>query len=220
MSSLRTRPSKSAVDPTAATTASTVADQDGQEALNSPPPPPTPAPTAISKILGSTANLANLLPTGTLLAFQFLTPVFTNNGSCDGATGSLTVALLVLLAASCFLACFTDSVKTDDGRVYHGLATLDGMWLFDYDNSGELPDLRKHRVRLIDGVHGVLTVLVFLAVALRDKNVVGCFYPKPGHEAQEVLDIVPIGIGVICSLLFVVFPTTRIGIGYSLTPAK
>ncbi|KAJ1420002.1 Protein DMP [Sesbania bispinosa] len=33
--------------------------------------------SALSQALTSTANLANLLPTGTLLAFQILTPVFT-----------------------------------------------------------------------------------------------------------------------------------------------
>lgn len=69
-------------------------------------------------------------------------------------------------------------------------------------------------------VHAVLSVLVFGAVALRDKNVLGCFYPRPGHEAQEVLDIVPLGVGIICSMLFVVFPTRRHGIGYPVTSAK
>ncbi|KAH0988619.1 hypothetical protein GBA52_000102 [Prunus armeniaca] len=72
----------------------------------------------------------------------------------------------------------------------------------------------------MDLVHAVLSVFVFGAVALRDKNVVGCFYPTPGHETQEVLNIVPVGIGLICSSLFVVFPTRRHGIGYPLTSGK
>lgn len=74
-------------------------------------------------------------------------------------------------------------------------------------------------MRVIDWVHGALSVLVFGAVALRDKNVEGCLYPSPGVETREVLDIVPLGIGVICSFLFVVFPTTRHGVGYPVTPA-
>ena len=113
-------------------------------------------------------------------------------------------------------------MKASDGRVYHGLATFKGMWVYDYpDPSGSgLPDLSKYKVRLIDWVHAVLSVLVFGSVALRDKNVLSCFYPKPGHETQEVLDIVPLGVGIICSFLFVVFPTSRQGIGYPVTPGN
>ncbi|OIV91519.1 hypothetical protein TanjilG_08931 [Lupinus angustifolius] len=176
---------------------------------------------ALSQTLTSTANLANLLPTGTLLAFQLLTPVFTNNGSCDSVTHILTIILFSILSFSCFIACFTDTVNTSDGKVYHGVATFNGLWLFDYYpelTASELPDLRKYKVRLIDWVHAVLSVLVFCVVALKDKNVLSCFYPKPEHETEEVLDIVPLGVGTICTLLFLIFPTTRHGIGFPITP--
>ncbi|CAI9770143.1 unnamed protein product [Fraxinus pennsylvanica] len=184
-----------------------------------PTPPPLPR-GALSQALESTAHLANLLPTGTLLAFQLLTPIFTNNGVCDAATRPMTAALLVILALSCFLACFTDSIKSLDGQIYYGFATVKGLWLFDNTAAtaaGPLPDLSKYRLSFIDAVHAVSSVLVFVSVALRDKNVTSCFYPTPGHEAQEVLDIGPIGIGLICSLLFVIFPTRRHGIGYPVT---
>lgn len=193
------------------------------ETPKSPSRPPTLSQRAISQTLTSTANLANLLPTGTLLAFQILMPIFTNNGSCDSATRPMTLVLLFVLAVSCFLASFTDSVKSSsDGQVYYGLATFKGMFLFDYPDplGSGLPDLSKYRIKFIDGVHAVLSVLVFGAVALRDKNVVNCFYPTPKHETQEVLNIAPVGIGLICSLLFVVFPTRRHGIGYPVTPGK
>ncbi|XP_052192057.1 protein DMP5-like [Diospyros lotus] len=202
----------------------------GPDALNSDSPPETPksparsslSKRALSQTLTSTANLANLLPTGTLLAFQLLTPIFTKNGVCDGATRPLTLLLLLLLGLSSFLASFTDSVKSPDGQVLYGFATFKGLYLFDVyqpsSSSGDrLPDLSKYRMRFMDLIHAVLSVLVFVAVALRDKNVVSCFYPVPGRETREVLDIVPIGIGVICSLLFMVFPTRRHGIGYPLT---
>ncbi|KAE8688047.1 putative Late embryoproteinsis abundant protein group 8 protein [Hibiscus syriacus] len=129
---------------------------------------PTLSRRALSQTLTWTANLANLLPTGTLLAFQLLVPVFTNNGSCDPATRAMTLLLLLLLLTlSCFLACFTDSVEASDGRVY------------------------SYRLKFIDGVHAVLSVFVFGAVALRDKNVLNCFYPAPEHETEEVLSIAP-----------------------------
>ncbi|MBA0581212.1 protein DMP3 [Gossypium raimondii] len=186
------------------------------------PRPPTLSQRAISQTLASTANLANLLPTGTLLAFQLLVPTFTNNGSCDAATRSMTLLLLLLLALSCFLASFTDSVKSSDGQVYYGFATFKGMFLFDYPDSKEsdLPDLSKYRIKFMDGVHAVLSVLVFGVVALRDKNVLNCFYPTPKHETEEVLNIAPVGVGLVCSLLFVVFPTRRHGIGYPVTAGK
>ncbi|KAK2966103.1 hypothetical protein RJ640_025599, partial [Escallonia rubra] len=156
------------------------------------------AQRALSQTLASTGQLANLLPTGTLLAFQLLTPIFTNNGACDSATRPMTFLLLAVLTGSCFLACFTDSFKSLDGQVYYGFATFNGMWLFDYpvagSSDGALPDLRKYRLRFIDMVHAVLSVLVFGAVALKDKNVLSCFYPTPTHETQEVLDIGPVDI--------------------------
>lgn len=180
--------------------------------------------SAVSGALTGMANLANLLPTGTLLAFQILTPVFTNNGACDSVTRILTLVLLILLAISCFLACFTDTVNASDGRIYHGIATFKGLWLFDYspvnvmDSSTILPELSKYKIRPIDFVHAFLSVFVFFAVALRDNNVLTCYYPQPRRETKEVLDIVPLGIGFLCTLLFLVFPTTRHGIGYPVTP--
>ncbi|KAH6780337.1 transmembrane protein [Perilla frutescens var. hirtella] len=209
--SLRQRSSSSSI-PNQASTAPP-AENDLVSAKPSRPPPQT----ALSQALQSSANLANLLPTGTLLAFQLLTPIFTNNGSCDAATRPMTLALLMVLAISCLLASFTDSLKCSNGEVHYGLVTRKGLWLLDNPDAAALPDLSKYRLNAMDVVHAFLSVVVFAAVALRDKNVVGCFYPKPGHEVQEVLDIVPIGIGLISSLLFVVFPTTRNGIGYPVT---
>ncbi|XP_072989743.1 protein DMP3-like [Typha latifolia] len=154
----------------------------------------SPSPTLTQQALASAANLANLLPTGTLLAFQLLTPVFTANGTCDATTRLLTRGFLTLLASSCAVACFTDSCRLPDGRVLHGLATPRGMWLFDeYEGGGAAAprpgDLAKYRIRLVDFVHAALSVLVFTAVAMRDKNVVGCFYPAPEKETREVLDV-------------------------------
>lgn len=193
-----------------------------QQLIEKEKAPPRPlSQRAITQTLASTAHLANLLPTGTLLAFNLLTPIFTTNGSCDSTTRLLTLILLLLLAGSCFLASLTDSFRSsDDGRLYYGLATPTGMWLFDYSNVVDVPDLTKYRIKLIDCLHAVLSVLVFAAVALRDRNVVSCFYPEPEMETKEALGIIPIGIGLICSLLFVVFPTRRHGIGYPVTTSE
>ncbi|CAN1169664.1 Protein DMP3 [Linum perenne] len=92
------------------------------------------------------------------------------------------------------------------------------MFLFDCPDPPRKEELTRYRIRFVDWVHALLSVLVFVSVALRDRNVVSCFYPVPGQDTKQVLDAVPIGIGVVCSLLFVVFPTRRHGIGYPLTP--
>uniref|UniRef100_A0ACD6AI57 Uncharacterized protein n=1 Tax=Avena sativa TaxID=4498 RepID=A0ACD6AI57_AVESA len=183
-----------------------------------PPPPPPPPKSMLYQALTSTASLANLLPTGTVLAFQLLAPTFTNHGACDATTALFTRILLAVLAASCVLASFTDSLKGPDGRVYYGVATRRGLWLLDYPPGAPAPDTSRYRLAIIDAVHAVLSVAVFGVVAARDKNVVGCFYgPSPAKETAEALDIVPLGIGMLCSLLFVVFPTRRHGIGYPVT---
>lgn len=213
--SLRARP--------AAATVSTSSDESEEETnlLDNPnPPPPPPQPTlsqwAISQTLASTAQLANLLPTGTLLALQTVTPIFTNHGSCDVVTRPLTAMLLAFLTIFCFLASFTDSFKTSDGQVFYGFATFKGMWVFDYQTAAAsgLPDLRMYKLRGVDWIHAFVSAFVLVTLAMRDRSVVSCFYPRPSHEAQEVLDIVPLGLGLACSLVFVIFPSKRHGIGY------
>ncbi|PIA41018.1 hypothetical protein AQUCO_02300059v1 [Aquilegia coerulea] len=213
--SLRGRPVSTTSTTTLETSSAPISDSKEFQIQNTTTASPSLPQRCINQTLTSTANLANLLPTGTLLALQLLVPTFTNNGSCDSATHFMTQVLLLLLASSCFLASFTDSFKSPDGKVYYGLATFKGMWLFSYPmTESSLPDLSKYRLRIIDGIHAVLSVLTFVAVALRDANVLKCFYPQPEHETQEILNIAPMGIGFMCGLLFVVFPTTRHGIGY------
>ncbi|XP_028777498.1 protein DMP4-like [Neltuma alba] len=172
---------------------------------------------AISLTFQSTAHLANLLPTGSVLAFQLLSPIFSNLGNCDAVSRSMTAFLVFLCGASCFLLSFTDSFRDSKGNVCYGFATVRGLWVMD--GSMRLPPqvAANYRLRFIDFVHAFLSVFVFGAVALFDQNVVSCFFPAPTNETQEVLTALPVGIGVIGSMLFVVFPTQRHGIGFPLS---
>ncbi|XP_039068406.1 protein DMP4-like [Hibiscus syriacus] len=172
---------------------------------------------AISQTFQSTAHLANLLPTGTVLAFQLLSPIFTNQGDCDYVGRSMTAALVFLCGLSCFVSNFTDSFRDKDGNVCYGLATIKGLWVID--GSATLPpeSTAKYKLRFIDFVHAFMSIMVFAAVALFDQNVVSCFYPVQSSEAREILTALPVGIGVLGSMLFVVFPTTRHGIGFPLS---
>lgn len=172
---------------------------------------------AISQTFQSTAQLANLLPTGTVLAFQLLSPIFSNVGNCDSVSRLMTASLVAICGAACFLLCFTDSFRDSKGNICHGFATFRGLWVIDGSNTLSPELAAKYRLRFIDFLHAVMSVLVFAAIALFDQNVVNCFFPEPSKETQEILTALPVGIGVLCSMLFVVFPTQRHGIGFSLS---
>ncbi|GLJ06394.1 hypothetical protein SUGI_0038090 [Cryptomeria japonica] len=171
--------------------------------------------SALTQTLAGAAHLANLLPTGTVLLLQVLCPLVSNNGHCDNVRRSMTAILLTCCGLSGFFASFTDSFKGSDGRVYYGLATPKGLYTFEYMSPGNgAPDPARYKLRLVDFVHAFLSLLVFAAIALYDRNVVGCFYPAPEKETEEILGVLPIAIGIVCSMLFLVFPTRRHGIGY------
>ncbi|KAL9243633.1 hypothetical protein vseg_017494 [Gypsophila vaccaria] len=176
-----------------------------------------PIQQAISQTFQSTAHLANLLPTGTVMAFQLLAPILTNVGECDNMGRVMTSVLAGLCGLSSFLLSFTDSFKDKDGNICYGFATFNGLWVID--GSAVLPSqlAAKYRLHFMDFVHAFMSVLVFAAIALFDKNTVQCFYPTPSRENQEVLTALPVAIGVICSMFFVSFPTQRHGIGFPLT---
>ncbi|KAJ6841739.1 uncharacterized protein M6B38_304945 [Iris pallida] len=173
---------------------------------------------AIGQTFKSTAHLANLLPTGTVLAFQLLSPILTDQGRCGPAGRAMTSCLVALCGLSCLVLSFTDSFRDGAGAVRYGLATSRGLWVID-GSPAPPPDVaREYRIRFIDFVHAFMSVLVFAAIALFDQDVVSCFYPVPSEDAKQVLASLPVAIGVVCSMLFVTFPTTRHGIGFPLSP--
>lgn len=184
-------------------------------------PPKTPTQKAVRKAFKGTAHLANLLPTGSVLTFQFLSPILTHDGKCKSFVNHASVAaLLAFCAATCFLMSFTDSFRDARGKVRYGVATFRGLWVLDSAAAAAaLPpeEAMKFRLRLVDLFHAVMSVFVFASVAMFDKNVVACFYPAPSEEAAEMLTALPITVGVICSVLFVVFPSRRHGVGFPLS---
>ncbi|XP_043688552.1 protein DMP4-like [Telopea speciosissima] len=173
---------------------------------------------AISQTFRSTAHLANLLPTGTVLAFQLLSPIFSNQGRCDDASKFMTTGLVIFCGLSCFLSSFTDSFRDDKGTVHYGLATLRGLWVIDGSATISPEMAKEFQLKFIDFLHAFMSALVFAAVALFDTNVVNCLYPTPSEETMELLTAIPVGIGVFGSAFFVTFPTTRHGVGFPLSP--
>ncbi|KAK2434413.1 hypothetical protein P8452_31544 [Trifolium repens] len=191
-----------------------------QPLLENPPQkiPKTTTQKTIRKAFKGTAYLANLLPTGTVLIFQTLSPALTHRGQCHTQTSKfMTLCLLTFCGLSCFLLSFTDSFRDERGKVRYGVATLNGMWVMDGSIKLGIEEAKKYKLRFIDLFHACGSILVFGAIAMFDQSVVTCLAPKPSEEAKELLVVLPIGIGILCSVLFLLFPTQRHGIGFPLS---
>ncbi|KAB5529972.1 hypothetical protein DKX38_020053 [Salix brachista] len=161
-------------------------------------------------VLSGTARLNVLLPTATIPAFTIFAPLLTNDGICTTLNRWLMGALWALLAASCVFFTFTDSFRTSTGRLYYGLATFRGIWTF---NGGRKKPCvpSDYRLRWADLFHASLSLIAFLAFAGSHGDVVGCYYPA---MPRKVINTVPLVIGFVISILFVLFPSKRRGIGY------
>ncbi|KAG8366352.1 hypothetical protein BUALT_Bualt17G0070900 [Buddleja alternifolia] len=193
---------------------------------SSPPPPPsstTLAPTpgrkrramanGVQKTLSKTSLLANFLPTGTLLTFEMVLPSIYATGECSVVKNHMIYSLLGLCTLSCFFFHFTDSFRGPDGKVYYGFVTPKGLAVFKAGLGVEVPKNEKYKIGFSDFVHAVMSALVFVAIALSDQRVTGCVFPGHTEELDEVMQSFPLMVGIICSGLFLVFPTTRYGIG-------
>ncbi|XBH97800.1 hypothetical protein VPH35_127418 [Triticum aestivum] len=190
-----------------------------------------PASKATDKVMSSAAKLTQLLPTGTLLAYQALSPSFTNHGKCEASNQWLTTALVIILAALCILFSFTDSVLGRDQKLYYGIqvkqlsylytiSSNSGFNVFNFSDEEEKlkwtpAEFRRLRIRPLDFLHAIFTALVFLIVALSDVRLQNCFFPNAGRNTTELLKNLPLGIAFLSSFVFIVFPTKRKGIGYT-----
>lgn len=172
----------------------------------------------------SIGDVLKLLPTATVIVYEVLTPIVTNTGDCHVANKVVTPVILVLCAFFCAFSQFTDSYVGADGKVRYGLVTARGLLPFSGgggadggDAAGR--DFSKYRLRFGDFVHAFFSVAVFAAVALlADANTVSCFYPSLKDQQKKVVMALPVVVGALASVVFVVFPSTRHGIGYP--PAK
>ncbi|GJN28941.1 hypothetical protein PR202_gb17117 [Eleusine coracana subsp. coracana] len=180
-----------------------------------------PAPL-VDKTLSSACNIVKLLPTGTVLAFHALAPSFSNHGACGSASRYLTLALIGVCAASCVLLSFTDSLVGKDGKLYYGVATSRGFYPFNFDGTdneirGKFGDQPRMKVRALDFVHALVSAALFVVVALGNAGIQSCLFPEPevGSDVRQVLTSLPVGLGFLSSVIFMIFPTTRKSIGYT-----
>ncbi|XP_021896075.1 uncharacterized protein LOC110813304 [Carica papaya] len=143
----------------------------------------------INAILSGTARLNVLLPTATILAFSIFAPLLTNDGACTALSRRLMGSFIFLLSASCVFFAITDSFRTPAGRVYYGVATVNGMWTF---NGGrKKPRVpADYRLRWEDGFHGLLSLVAFVTFAGSHRDVVGCYYPGIPRKVTKSMPLV------------------------------
>ncbi|KAM0055685.1 putative protein DMP [Helianthus debilis subsp. tardiflorus] len=190
----------------------------------------------VHKTLAAASNLANLLPTSMVLAFRALTPSFTNSGTtCIPANRYLTTSLIGVSSIICFLSSFTDSfIDPFDKKLYYGIATFKGFYIFNYGSYGthrhcreqevkaandeDVERLKRLKINGIDVVHAFVSLVVFLVFAFSDIDVQRCMFPHSGANLSVVMMNLPLGVGILASFLFTIFPTTRRGLGYADIP--
>ncbi|KAK7315412.1 hypothetical protein VNO77_33958 [Canavalia gladiata] len=164
----------------------------------------------INAILSGTARLNVLLPTITILAFSIFAPLLTDDGECNTLNHYLMGTFVAILAVSCVFFTLTDSFKSGSGRLYYGVATFRGIWTF---NGGKKkPNVPSDfKLRWGDIFYATLSLVSFLAFAGLHQDVVKCYYPE---LSRKVTNTLPLVVGFFVSVLFVVFPSKRRGIGY------
>ncbi|CAL5084369.1 unnamed protein product [Urochloa decumbens] len=165
----------------------------------------------------SIGDVLKLLPTATVIVYEVLNPIVTNTGVCHLGYKIATGILLGLCGFFCAFSTFTDSYVGADGNVKYGLVTPRGLLPFVSDSSGAGGgrDFSRYKLRFADFVHAAFTVAVFAAVALlADANTVACFYPSLKEQQKKVVMALPVVVGAVAGVVFVVFPSTRHGIGY------
>ncbi|XP_047944126.1 protein DMP7-like [Salvia hispanica] len=181
-------------------------------------PEKTPRQKVVRKTFKGTARLSNHLPTGSVLTFQFLSPIVTNEGKCRSkASQGATAAVLAFCAVTCFVLNFTDSFRDERGKVRYGVATFRGLWVVDGSGGLAAEEAAKYRVTFVDFVHAFLSIVIFAVVAMSDQNVAGCFFPSPSVGEMVMMTMLPMMVGAVCSIFFVVYPTTRHGVGFPLS---
>jgi hypothetical protein len=177
-------------------------------------------PAAADRVITSTANLMERLPTGPVLAFQTLSASFTNQGNCYHSNYAFTVGLVTFLGATCIFSSFTDCIPDPKtGKVHKGVAlpgTLHIIGMSKKDQKAKFGSsaLKEQRLKTMDWVHAFFTAVVFLTIAGSDVGLQNCFFPKASDDTRQLLKKLPIGMAVMSSFVFIVFPTTRKGMGF------
>ncbi|GER27471.1 hypothetical protein STAS_03180 [Striga asiatica] len=159
-------------------------------------------------ILSWPARLNALQLAPTIIFFTVFTPFLTKNGRCTAFDQWLTSSFTAILAALAVIFPITDSFRTTNGRLCYGVATVHGIRTFGGQQPHEPSD---YRLRWGDLFRVLLSLITFLAFALLDRDVVSCYRVV---LSREFIDLGRLVVWFVVSLLIVLFPYERRGIGY------
>ncbi|MED6201406.1 hypothetical protein PIB30_094692 [Stylosanthes scabra] len=162
------------------------------------------------------SNLGNFLPTGTNLVFGALIPTIYKSGQCSPLSVTMMIFALVFCSSFCFFSSFTDSVEqpmvdrrgNKKTKVYYGFVTRKGLLV--HNHRGYIRGGR-YKLGFADVLHAVLSLVVFLAMALSDQRVIDCLFPKHVDDVEQVMRTLVLVVGFLCSSLFLLFPVHRRG---------
>ncbi|XP_066342438.1 protein DMP3-like [Miscanthus floridulus] len=163
------------------------------------------------------ANLLLLLPAGTVLAFQALAAIFTNQGSCHPSNWWLALGLVTFLTATCIFFALTDSITDAKGNVYHGVALPGRLYIFNatrQERAETAGGIKKRRLKAVDWVHGLFMAVAFVTIAGSDVGLQNWFFPRADEDTKQLLKKLPLGMAILSSFIFMIFPPSRKGIGF------
>ncbi|GFP81329.1 hypothetical protein PHJA_000276200 [Phtheirospermum japonicum] len=164
----------------------------------------------VNTILSNIARLNVHLPIATILVFTNFAPFLTNSGKCTTLDRWLMGGFTGFLAASCVFVSITDSFRTATGGLYYGVATFHGIWKFGGGRARPCV-LSDYKLRWGDLFYASLSLIVFLVFVLVQNDVLSCYDVV---LPRKFINLAPLVIGFVVSLLFVLFPSSRRGIGH------
>ncbi|XP_039013296.1 protein DMP7-like [Hibiscus syriacus] len=132
--------------------------------------PKTKKQKIVRKTFKGTTILSKLLPTGSALTFQLLSPILTNNGRCKTELcQNLLLGLVAFCTGVCFFLSFTDSHRDERGKVRYGVATFRGLWVMDGKVELSEEEANKYKLKFIDFLHASVSIMIFMALVLFDQ---------------------------------------------------
>ncbi|XP_059067407.1 protein DMP2-like [Cryptomeria japonica] len=182
-------------------------------------------------ILSIASKLSKALPTGILFVLQALSNLINNNGESRTAaylrnrspSSALhqsipyevwfgyppSVRHLRIFGSTCYALIPKDKRNASTGKVHCGISTINGIATCNKVKLGKKSD---YRLKVNDLMHAAVALVVFTVMALTNQNIVQCLYPSAQSNINKVLQVVPIVVIGVSSVIVGLVPSKLNGI--------